>query len=107
MATRPRKLVEPTEQNTPTARDREMGREGEPLGDLGQADETWKPPAGEQGLSNRPDDEATSPDRNPASRDTNDEQDALGDDDGFYEDEFEVEGESAEDDESVDEEDTN
>jgi hypothetical protein len=46
------------------ARDREMGREGEPLGDRGQGNETWKPPAGEQGISNRPDDEGTETDRN-------------------------------------------
>jgi len=48
------------------ARDREMGREGEPLGDRGQGNETWKPPAGEQGISNRPDDEGTETDRNAA-----------------------------------------
>jgi hypothetical protein len=41
-----------------TARDREMGRGGEPLGDRGRGNETWTPPAGEQGISNRPDDEA-------------------------------------------------
>jgi hypothetical protein len=38
------------------ARDREMGREAQPLGDLGQGHRTWTPPAGEQGMSNRPDD---------------------------------------------------
>ena len=39
-----------------SARDREMGRADEPLGDLGGGRETWTPPAGEQGISNRPDD---------------------------------------------------
>jgi len=38
------------------ARDREMGRTDEPLGDLGRK-KTWAPPSGQQGLSNRPDDE--------------------------------------------------
>jgi hypothetical protein len=42
------------------ARDREMGREGPPLGDLGHGERTWMPPAGEQGISNRPDDAGTS-----------------------------------------------
>jgi hypothetical protein len=41
-----------------TARDREMGREAEPLGDLGHRGKTWTPPEGEQGISNRPGDEA-------------------------------------------------
>ena len=30
---------------------------GEPLGDRGKGDKTWTPPPGEQGMSNRPDDE--------------------------------------------------
>jgi len=38
------------------ARDREMGRTLEPLGDLGHK-KTWQPPSGEQGISNRPADE--------------------------------------------------
>lgn len=46
------------------ARDRELGRTDEPLGDLGRGRETWKPPAGEQGLSNRPDDDGTETDNN-------------------------------------------
>jgi hypothetical protein len=29
----------------------------EPLGDRGQGDRTWSPPEGEQGISNRPDDQ--------------------------------------------------
>lgn len=40
-----------------TARDREMGRDGQPLGDLGEREKTWSPPTGTQGMSNRPDDE--------------------------------------------------
>ena len=39
------------------ARDREMGRDTEPRGDLGQQGKTWAPPAGAQGISNRPGDE--------------------------------------------------
>ena len=46
------------------ARDREMGRTDTPLGDLGHGRETWKPPAGKQGLSNRPDDDGTETDNN-------------------------------------------
>jgi len=46
------------------ARDRELGRTDAPLGDLGRGRETWTPPAGEQGLSNRPDDDGTETDNN-------------------------------------------
>ena len=46
------------------ARDRELGRTDAPLGDLGRGRETWTPPAGEQGLSNRPDDDGTETDSN-------------------------------------------
>ena len=45
------------------ARDREMGREAEPLGDLGGGHRTWAPPADEQGMSNRPGDAGASADR--------------------------------------------
>jgi hypothetical protein len=38
-------------------RDREMGRDGEPLGDRGDGNRTWAPPPGEQGISNRANDE--------------------------------------------------
>jgi len=38
------------------ARDREMGRTDEPLGDLGHK-KTWAPPSGQQGISNRPGDQ--------------------------------------------------
>jgi hypothetical protein len=41
------------------ARDREMGRDAPPLGDLGSGQRTWTPPEGEQGISNRPDDART------------------------------------------------
>ena len=44
------------------ARDREMGRDAEPLGDRGHGHRTWAPPAGEQGMSNRPGDAAASTD---------------------------------------------
>jgi hypothetical protein len=44
-------------EDTPgNARQREMGQADEPLGDLGHGKRTWEPPAGEQGMSNRPDD---------------------------------------------------
>jgi hypothetical protein len=43
------------------ARDREMGRGGEPQGDRGQGQRSWTPPAGEQGISNRPDDDDPEP----------------------------------------------
>lgn len=43
-------------------------RENEPLGDQGH-EKTWEPPAGEQGISNRADDEATDePDEDDADR---------------------------------------
>ena len=48
-------------QDTPgarTARDREMGRDSEPQGDLGKRGKTWTPPDGSQGISNRPGDQA-------------------------------------------------
>ena len=48
------------------ARDREMGRGGEPLGDRGDGRHTWQPPEGEQGISNRPGDEE--PDANPSGQ---------------------------------------
>jgi len=44
------------EQIPGNARDRQMGRADQPLGDLG-SQETWEPPPGEQGLANRPDDD--------------------------------------------------
>ena len=44
------------------ARDREMGREAEPLGDLGGGNRTWAPPVNEQGMSNRPGDAGDSAD---------------------------------------------
>lgn len=63
------------------ARDREMGRTGSPLGDQGQGRETWKPPAGEQGMSNRPDDHGTETD-NDASPLNAQEQEDDGDFEG-------------------------
>ena len=42
-----------------TARDREMGRDAPPGGDLGRGRRTWAPPADEQGISNRPGDGAS------------------------------------------------
>jgi hypothetical protein len=78
--------------DTGTARDREMGRGGEPLGDRGRGNETWTPPPGEQGISNRPDDEGI---------DTTSAQGLAEDDDAEFEetdDEFEEEGDGFEDD---------
>ena len=57
------------------ARDREMGRTTEALGDLGNGHETWKPPAGEQGTSNRPDDDGTETDTNPSPLNAPEQQD--------------------------------
>lgn len=76
---------------TNTARDREMGRGGQPLGDRGRGNETWNPPPGEQGISNRPDDEGI--EANP--------QGLAGEDDEEFdeeEDEFEDEGDGFEED---------
>ena len=56
----------------------------EPLGDRGEGDKSWKPERGEQGISNRPDDEAA--------------QEADDDDDDFAEDEDDDDDEEAEDD---------
>jgi hypothetical protein len=39
-----------------SARDREMGRDAAPAGDLGHGQRTWSPPPHEQGISNRPGD---------------------------------------------------
>jgi len=63
------------------ARDREMGRAGQPLGDRGQGSHTWDPPAGEQGISNRPDDTAPRDDDGALSADDEDEDDDEFDDD--------------------------
>jgi hypothetical protein len=78
--------------DTGTARDREMGRDADPRGDLGRGNETWKPPAGEQGISNRPDDEGM---------DTTSAQSLADDDDAEFEetdDEYEDEGDGFEED---------
>lgn len=71
MATQDRKQATKNQQSAPqdtdqgrgsategagTARDREMGRASEPLGDQGHGQKSWTPPAGEQGISNRPND---------------------------------------------------
>jgi hypothetical protein len=48
--------LSPTAAAPGTARDREMGRDAAPLGDLGHGTRTWTPPAGQQGISNRPQD---------------------------------------------------
>lgn len=45
----------------------------EPLGDRGQGDKTWSPEQGEQGISNRPDDEV--------GQETDDEDDDFNEDD--------------------------
>ncbi len=46
-----------------TGRELEQDR-NEPLGDRGQGDKTWTPPAGEQGLSNRADDDDADQEQN-------------------------------------------
>ena len=51
----------------------------EPMGDRGQGDKTWSPNQGEQGISNRADDET---DRFPAGRDPI----GAGDDDSAFDD---------------------
>jgi len=79
------------------ARDRQMGREGEPLGDLGKGHETWKPPAGEQGMSNRPDDDGTETDSNPSPLTAAEQQDDSEQDDPEPDDDEEFEDEDDED----------
>ena len=59
----------------------------EPLGDLGKGHETWKPPAGEQGISNRPDDDGTDTDNNPSPLNVEEQQDDPPPDDEGAEDE--------------------
>jgi hypothetical protein len=84
--------------DAPSARDREMGRGGdEPLGDLGHGRETWKPPAGEQGISNRPDDSGTMTDKNPSPLSADEQaQDPADEDTQPLEYDDEGEGEQAE-----------
>jgi hypothetical protein len=69
-----------------TARDREMGRAGGPLGDRGRGNETWTPPQGEQGISNRPDDDEVEP----VEADS-----TAGDEDAEFEDDLDDEFEEA------------
>ncbi len=73
------------------ARDREMGRTEEPLGDRGHGNRTWTPPGGEQGISNRPGDapvRIAGDEEDVDDEDTDDEDD---DDDDFDEDDEEDE----------------
>ena len=93
---------EPQHENeASTARDREMGRDGQPLGDLGKDHETWKPPAGEQGISNRPDDEGTMTDKNPSPLDAEEQEEDLElDEDDEFEDDEETDDTGDEDDEA-------
>jgi hypothetical protein len=85
-----------------------MGRGNEPLGDLGEGRETWTPPAGAQGISNRPDDNGTMTDLNPSPLDE-DEQIADADDlvddedEEFEDDDDEGDGPDDDDDENEDE----
>ena len=78
----------------------------EPKGDRGgSGDRTWSPEHGEQGISNRPDDES---DRLPAGVGTTDEADdkfAFGNDDDLEEDEDEDEDEVEDGDEDDDDDD--
>ena len=71
-----------------TARDREIGRGGEPQGDLGEGRRTWQPPDGEQGMSNRPGDRNESEEDLAGENDEeNDEDDDEFDDDDDDQDE--------------------
>jgi hypothetical protein len=84
-------------------------RDDEPAGDRAHADKTWMPPSGEQGISNRPDDElaadddgedvaATSEDEDPDDVEKADDDENEDDDDGDDdEDEDEDEDEDDED----------
>jgi hypothetical protein len=92
-----------TAPEAPTPRDREMGRGDEPLGDLGQGHETWKPPAGQQGISNRPDDDGTLTDRNPSPLAADEQDDDLEDDIEDEDDDFEDEDGDEDEDEEADE----
>ena len=56
----------------------------EPLGDRGQGDKTWSPEQGEQGISNRPDDEV--------GQETDDEDDDFDEDDEDAEEDEDAEG---------------
>lgn len=71
-------------------------RSEEPQGDLGQGHKTWTPDSGEQGISNRPDDEGNAvPDGDPEDDDVafNGDDD---DDDDVDDDDVEEEGQETE-----------
>jgi hypothetical protein len=81
-----------------------MGRGHEPLGDLGEGRETWTPPGGKQGISNRPDDNGTMTDLNPSPLDedeqTADADDLMDDEDEEFEDDEEGDGPDDDDDDN-------
>ena len=71
----------------------------EPLGDRGGGDKTWSPDSGEQGISNRVDDEAGEPERN-APEPGGDITGGGVDDEEFGDDDEEEEDEADEEDQS-------
>jgi hypothetical protein len=74
----------------------------EPLGDRGNGDKTWTPRPGEQGISNRPDDEAADADLEDDVDDADDE-DEDEDDETAETDEFDDEDEDDEEEEEDEE----
>jgi hypothetical protein len=84
--------MKPAQTTEEIAREGGAGRDDQPLGDQGQDRKTWTPPAGEQGISNRPDDEP------PPNSTGEEEEDADEDED----DEFDEDEESEEDDGDAD-----
>ena len=76
----------------------------DPLGDRGQGDRTWTPEEGEQGISNRPDDEPVHDDATADGDEAVDDDEAADDDDEFEGDDEAVDDEDADDDEEGNEE---
>jgi hypothetical protein len=81
--------------------DQTTGNRDEPLGDLGGGNRTWSPADGEQGISNRPDDE---PGAVPPGDETDDAR-AFGDGDDREADDEDGDDEDGEGDEADDNED--
>jgi len=73
----------------------------EPLGDRGNGDKTWTPRPGEQGISNRPDDEAADPELDEdvdddVDEDEDEDEETAETDDEFDDEEEEEDEEDAE-----------
>lgn len=80
-------------------------RDDEPAGDGGRADRTWMPPSGEQGISNRPDDELGAADDDgedvaATSEDENADDFEKAEDDKEDDEDDDDEGDGAEDDDA-------